>query len=638
MLQVAMEVKECHHLEEPLLTNSHSLSFYSNANFLSKLTFSWMSPLLYMGRQKRLDLEDIPELASGDRVNGVFSIFREKLQLHGSLNALALAKSLIASAWRELLLSVVFSVIFTICSFVGPYLIESFVQYLHAHQNHSVKGYILVSIFLFAKLVECLAQRHWFFRAQKFGMKAHAALVAKIYEKGLSLSNRSTQYYGCGEIVNLMSVDAERIGRFSWYMIDFCLIPVQVGLALVILYNKLGFASLVALAATTLVMTTNIPFSKLEQSFQEKIMESKDMRMKTTSEILRNMRILKFYGWEMRFLSKIINLRENEMSWLRKFLYTEVIITFVYYGAPIFVSLATFSACVIMGTPLESGKVLSALATFGILKDPIYNLPDIISMLAQTLVSIDRISTFLSLEECQFNAIEKIHEINSEINSEVAAEIISSNFSWDPSSDRLTLKDINLRVLHGMKVAVCGAVGSGKSSLLSCILGEIQMLSGTMKVSGSTAYVAQSPWIQSGTIESNILFGKEMNRDKYQCVIEACALTKDLKMLPFMDKTIIGERGINLSGGQKQRIQIARALYQDCDIYLLDDPFSAVDAQTGNHLFKECMLGLLASKTVIYVTHQMEFLPSADLILVMKMGEFIQTGKYDDILKSILPQ
>ncbi|KAB1199138.1 ABC transporter C family member 3 [Morella rubra] len=251
-------------------------------------------------------------------------------------------------------------------------------------------------------------------------------------------------------------------------------------------------------------------------------------------------------------------------------------------------------------------------------------------MIAQTKVSLDRIASFLRLDDLQSDAIETLPRGSSD----TAIEIIDGNFSWDLSSPNPSLKDINLKVQHGMRVAVCGTVGSGKSSLLSCILGEVPKISGTIMLCGTKAYVAQSPWIQSGKIEENILFGKEMEKEKYERVLEACSLKKDLEILSFGDQTVIGERGINLSGGQKQRVQIARALYQDADIYLFDDPFSAVDAHTGSHLFKECLLGLLSSKTVIYVTHQVEFLPAADLILVMKDGRITQAGKYSDILNS----
>ncbi|KAM0933329.1 putative ABC-type xenobiotic transporter [Dioscorea sansibarensis] len=628
------------HLLEPLV-NGHddskslernhdscrNLCLYSSANFFSMLSFSWVGPLLSLGSRKRLDLDDIPKLASHDSACHVYSVFSHKLQLDCRIGSFKLVKALFLSVWREILLSILFALCFTCASFIGPYLLDAFVRYLEARQEATVEGQVLVFVFLFAKVIECVSQRHWFFQTQRFGMKSQAALVAMIYKKSLTISNQSRQSGGGGEIVNLMSVDAERIGDSSWYMIDLCLIPFQVGLSLVILYKSLRLASLVTFAATVLVMVLNLPFSKLEQVFEAKIMECRDKRIKATSEILRNMRILKLYGWEMRFLSKILELRKNEMNWLKKYLYTEVILTFVYWSAPIFVSVATFSACLLMGVPLESGKVLSALATFNMLKDPICNLPDTISLLAQALVSVNRISTFLSLEEWQPDIVEKLPRGSSD----VAVEISDGNFSWEPSSSNCTLKDLNLQVSHGMKVAVCGIVGSGKSSLLCCMLGEISKRSGTIKLCADVAYVGQSPWIQSGTVESNIIFGMEMSREKYEHILEACSLKKDLEILPQGDQTIIGERGINLSGGQKQRLQIARALYRDADIYLFDDPFSAVDAHTGNHIFKECILEYLGSKTVIYVTHQVEFLSSADLILVMKEGRIDQAGRYNDI-------
>ncbi|CAM8990670.1 unnamed protein product [Rhodiola kirilowii] len=427
-----------------------------------------------------------------------------------------------------------------------------------------------------------------------------------------------------------MTVDAERIGDFSWYMHDPWLVVLQVGLALVILYKNLGVAAVAALIATVVVMVLNFPLGKVQENFQEKLMKSKDKRMKATSEILRNMRILKLQGWEMKFLSKIIELRRLEAGWLKKYLYTSSLTTFLFYGAPTFVSVAAFGTCMFLGIPLQTGKILSALATFRILQEPIYNLPDTVSMIIQTKVSLDRLSGFLRLDDLPPDVVERLPKYVSDY----AIEIINGNFSWDVTSSNPTLEDINIKVSHGMRVAVCGTVGSGKSSLLSCILGEMPKVSGTIKLSGTKVYVAQSPWIQSGKIQDNILFGKDMDRERYDMVIDVCSLKKDLEILSFGDQTVIGERGINLSGGQKQRIQIARALYQDADIYLFDDPFSAVDAHTGTHLFKECILGLLGSKTVIYVTHQVEFLPAADLIMVMKGGRITQSGKYNDILNS----
>ncbi|KAJ3694201.1 hypothetical protein LUZ60_009681 [Juncus effusus] len=608
-------------------------SLFIDAGFFSILTFSWMGPLLALGKKKTLDLEDVPLLDTRDSINGIFPNFKAKLDTESPLDRITtfkLAKVLILNNLSHVILTAVYVLIYTLATYVGPYLVDSFVQYLYGNRTSPNQGYYLVLGFIVAKLFEGLSMRHWFFRLQQACIRVRAALVGTVYEKGLSLSSKSRQSRTSGEIINVLSVDVERIGTFGWYIHDLWMVPIQIGLALAILYSKLGIASLSALAATVLVMLLNLPLSRVEEKFQEKMMESKDVRMKAMSEILRNMRILKLQAWEMKFLSKIVDLRKIEESWIKKFVYANAGVIFLFWGTPTFVAVVTFGTCALMGTPLESGKVLSALATFRVLQQPIYNLPDTISMIIQTKVSLDRISSFLCLEDLPHDAVQRLPKGSSD----VAVEVKDGNFSWSSSNEEATLGDINFRVDNGMRVAVCGSVGSGKSSLLSCILGEMPKLSGKVKICGRTAYVGQSPWIQSGKIQDNILFGAEMDEERYERVLEVCCLKKDLEILPFGDGTVIGERGINLSGGQKQRIQIARALYQDADIYLFDDPFSAVDAHTGSHLFKECLLGFLASKTVIYVTHQVEFLPSADLILVMKGGKIAQAGKYNDILKS----
>ncbi|KEH33999.1 multidrug resistance protein ABC transporter family protein [Medicago truncatula] len=615
------------------LRNESSTS-YSNAGFLSILTFSWMTPLIALGNKKTLNHEDLPLLSTNECANGTFTTFRNKLELEcgnvRNVTTINLAKVLFFSTWQGILLSGFFALLYTCASYVGPYLIDNLVQYLNDENKAKNEGYILAMMFVGAKLVECLSQKHWMFKFQQVGVRIQSMLVSIIYAKGLTLLYQSKEGYSSGEIINLMTVDAERIGEFCWYMHETWRAVLQVSLALFILHRSVGNASLAAFAATVVVMLLNHPMASLQEKFQGKLMEFKDKRMKATSEILMNMRILKLQAWEMKFLSKIIQTRKLEETWLKKFLGGAAIIRFLFFNAPTFVAVVTFGACVVIGIPLESGKILSALATFKILQTPIYSLPDTISMIAQTKVSLDRIVAFLRLDDLQADVVEKLPRGSSDI----AIEIVDGNFSWDLSSANTTLKNINLRVFHGMRVAVCGTVGSGKSSLLSCIIGEIPKISGNLKVCGTKAYVAQSPWIQSGKIEENILFGREMDKEKYEKVLEACSLKKDLEVLPFRDQTIIGEKGINLSGGQKQRVQIARALYQNADIYLLDDPFSAVDAHTGSHLFKECLLGLLKTKTVIYITHQVEFLPDADLILVMKEGRITQSGKYNDILTS----
>ncbi|KAI3832051.1 hypothetical protein MKW92_029075 [Papaver armeniacum] len=470
--------------------------------------------------------------------------------------------------------------------------------------------------------------RHSSFKLETVGIRVKNALAASIYDKLLTLSNQSRQDSSSGEIVNIMAVDADNISYFCLGLHECWIVPLQVILALLLLYRNVGVASFAALLVTVLVILANIALGRLQGTLQRKLMESKDERMKTMTEIIRNMKILKLQGWEMRFLSKVIALRENEEGWLRKGLWTETIRSVIFHVSPTIVSAVTFFACVLTGIPLESGKVLSTIATVGILKEAFFDLPWLVSKFSKAKVSLDRISSYLRQKDVQANYITELPST-----SKVAIDIRNGNFSWS-CSETPTLKDVNLQVFNGMRVGVCGTVGSGKSSLLACILGEMKNLSGEIGLRGRKAYVSQSPWIQSGTIEENILFGKEMDREKYVRVLEACSLEKDLGVLPFGDQTIIGERGINLSGGQKQRTQIARALYQDAEIYLFDDPFSALDAHTGTHLYKECLLKFLKSKTVIYTTNQVEFLPSADLILVLKEGKITQSGTYNEILTS----
>ncbi|XP_043688340.1 ABC transporter C family member 3-like [Telopea speciosissima] len=592
-----------------------------------------MGPLLALGYKKTLDPQDIPQLANRDSATVVFSQFRNELESDGNggqVNTFKMVKVLILSTWKEILWTAIFSVICTLASYVGPYLINAFVQYLNSPHQQKYKGYVIVFIFFLSKLISSLSERHLFFQLRKMAIRVRAALVSIIYKKSLKLSSQSKQSHTSGENINLVTVDVDRIGFFSWYLHDIWTVPVQVVLALLILYKSLGVASFVAFIATIILMLANVPLGKLQEKFQEGSMDSKDKRMKVTSEALRNMRILKFHGWEMKFLAKITELRNFETRWLKKLLYTLAMTSFVYLCSPMFVSMVTFGFCVLMEIPLESGKIVSALATINLLKGPIYTLPDTFSMIVQTKVSLDRITSFLCLDDLHPNIVQTLPRDSTE----VAVEIVNGNFSWDLHSPNLTLKNLNIRVYHGMKVAVCGSIGSGKSSLLSCILGEVPKVFGAIKLHGTKAYVAQSPWIQSGKIVDNILFGKKMDKERYEMILEACSLKKDLELFTFGDQTIIGDRGINLSGGQKQRIQIARALYHDADIYLLDDPFNSVDAYTGTHLFKECVLGILSSKTIIYVTHQIEFLTSADLILVMRDGKITQAGKYEEILSS----
>ncbi|GAB2262731.1 hypothetical protein Droror1_Dr00003728 [Drosera rotundifolia] len=624
-------------LHEPLLIEEEAgclkVTPYSEARLFSLATLSWLNPLLATGARRPLELKDIPLLAPRDRSKMNYKILNskwEKMKSQSPTKRPSLGWAILKCFWREAACNAIFAGLTTLVSYVGPYMISYFVDYLGGKETFPHEGYVLAGTFFTAKLVETLATRQWYIGVDILGMHVRSALTAMVYRKGLKLSNTARQSHTSGEIVNYMAVDVQRVGDYSWYLHDIWMLPLQIVLALAILYKNVGIASLATLVATIFSIIITVPIAKIQEDYQDKLMAAKDERMRKTSECLKSMRVLKLYAWEDRYQVKLEEMRNVEFKWLRKALYSQAFITFIFWGSPIFVSVVTFATSILLGRELTAGAVLSALATFRILQEPLRNFPDLVSMMAQTKVSLDRLSGFLLEEELPEDATISLPRGVTDI----AIEIKDGEFCWDPSSTRPTLTGIQMKVDKGMLVAVCGIVGAGKSSFLSCILGEIPKICGDVSVCGSAAYVSQSAWIQSGTIEENILFGSPMDKPKYKAVLHSCALSKDLENLSHGDQTIIGDRGINLSGGQKQRVQLARALYQDSDIYLLDDPFSAVDAQTASFLHKEFILTALASKTVIFVTHQVEFLPSADVILVLREGRIVQAGKYFDLLQA----
>ncbi|CAI9103406.1 OLC1v1001875C1 [Oldenlandia corymbosa var. corymbosa] len=608
-------------------------SLYGKATFLQLITFSWLNPLFEIGYKKPLNQEDVPDVDlshSAHTLSPCFGDCLDRVKRKDGTTKPSIYKALYIYGRKKAATNAFLAGIAAASSYVGPYLINDLVEFLVDKKSRSLRsGYLLALAFLSAKIVETIAQRQWKFGARQLSLRCKAALISHIYQKGLVLSSTSRQSRTSGEIINIMSVDVQNISEFTWYLNILWMLPIQISLAVYVLHNNLGWGSLVALAATLAVMYGNIPLTRTQKRFQGNIMKTKDDRMKVTSEVLHNMRTIKLQAWNNYYLRKLEILRKTENHCLWKSLRLQTIIIFIFCGSPALISGVTFVGCALLGIPFTAGRVLSALATFRMLQDPIFKLPELLSVIAQAKTSADRIASYLQEDEIQLDAVSMIPKQETEF----SIEINSGKFSWENDSRNATLDEINLKVTRGMKVAICGLVGSGKSSLLSCILGEMSKQSGIVNISGTNAYVAQSPWILNGHVRENILFGSPYDSDRYLRTVEACALRKDFELFPAGDLTEIGERGINMSGGQKQRIQIARAVYQDADIYLLDDPFSAVDAHTGTQLFKDCLMGILKKKTIIYVTHQVEFLSAADLILVMQNGRIAHAGSYEKLLE-----
>ncbi|GFP81057.1 ABC transporter c family member 10 [Phtheirospermum japonicum] len=611
---------------------------FAKAGFFSKFTFWWLNPLMIRGNEKTLEDEDIPKLREDDRAESCYLLYKEtqdREKQSEPLSQLSILKTILLCHSKEIFVSGFFAFLKVVTISAGPLLLKAFINVAEGNESFEHERYVLVLTLFFTKILESIAQRQWYFRSRLVGLKIRSLLTAAVYQKQLRLSNAAKIIHSSGEIMNYVTVDAYRIGEFPFWFHQIWTTSLQLCFAIVILFQSVGPATIAAMVVIILTVLCNMPLAKLQHKFQTKLMDAQDERLKAMSEALGNMKVLKLYAWETHFMRVIENLRKIEDQWLKAVQVRRAYNSFLFWSSPVLVSAATFGACYVLDVELSSSNVFTFVATLRLVQDPVRSIPDVVGVFIQAKVAFTRLANFLEAPEL----------VRTEARVSGADRSIwfeSADLSWDENHSKPTLRNVKLEVKGGDKIAICGEVGSGKSTLLAAILGEVPITKGTVQVHGSIAYVSQSAWIQTGSIRENILFGSDMNSDIYRDTLERCSLVKDLELLPYGDLTEIGERGVNLSGGQKQRIQLARALYNDADIYLLDDPFSAVDAQTATSLFyklissiaQEYVMGALSEKTVLLVTHQVDFLPAFDSVLLMSDGEILHAAPYTQLLST----
>uniref|UniRef100_A0A8C2AUR3 Multidrug resistance-associated protein 1 n=1 Tax=Cyprinus carpio TaxID=7962 RepID=A0A8C2AUR3_CYPCA len=637
------------------------------ASFLSRITFWWITGLMVIGYKRPLEEKDLWSLNTEDKSEKVVpqlvrrwdqecnkvkrpidkTLYSPKRAAKGEKkdgqpieeSEILLAKTLQKTGEPSLfcalcrtfgpyfLVSSLYKIIHDILMFVGPEILRLLIQFVNDSSAPSWHGYFYTTLLLVCTCVQTLILQKYFHVCFVTGMRLRTAIVGAVYRKALVITNAARRTSTVGEIVNLMSVDAQRFMDLITYINMIWSAPLQVILALYFLWQNLGPSVLAGVAVMVLMVPLNAVIAMKTKTYQVAQMKSKDNRIKLMNEVLNGIKVLKLYAWELAFKDKVSAIRESELRVLMKTAYLGAVSTFTWVCAPFLVALSTFAVYVLVDEHniLDAQKAFVSLALFNILRFPLNMLPMVISSMVQASVSMKRLRVFLSHEE--------LDEDNVERPAITACEIVDGAFSWS-KHDSPTLKRINVRVPEGAFVAVVGHVGSGKSSLLSALLGEMQKQEGSVSIKASVAYVPQQAWIQNATLKDNILFGREAKDSWYEKVVEACALLPDLEVLPGGDLTEIGEKGVNLSGGQKQRVSVARAVYCNCAVYLLDDPLSAVDAHVGKHIFEKVIgpQGLLQGRTRVLVTHGLSFLPQADLILVMVDGEITEMGSYTELL------
>nr|CAB3486518.1 unnamed protein product [Digitaria exilis] len=636
-----------HHIGD----EAHDATPYAAASLLSRVTFSWINPLISKGyAAKSLAAADVPSLAGDHRAEASYALFMSNWPSSSTTSRHPVAVALWRSFWPQFVLTGMLGVANIAAMYVGPSLVDRFVTYIQ-HGGTPWEGLKLVLILLVGKAAQTLASHHYNFQGQLLGMRIRGALQTSLYRKSLRLSTGARRAHGTGAIVNYMQVDAGTVASAMHGLHGLWQVPLQVMVSLLLLYTYLGVSVLMTLAVIVAATAITAFANKLSLDYQLRFIGARDGRVRALTEMLNHMRVIKLQAlqaWEETFGGKVRELRQEEMGWLVKFTLFMCANNVVFSSCPLAMNVLVFATYLASGGHLDAGKVFTATSFFSMLEGPMRSFPQTMVSSMQAFVSLGRLDAFLSDTEVDTTAVDRVE---SGGDGDVAVKVHGGVFAWDvPDSEakgndeqngrgeeprkETVLDGIDVEVSKGELVAVVGMVGSGKSSLLSCIMGEMYKLSGKVSIYGSTAFVAQTAWIRNGTIQENILFGNTMHPERYSEVIRACCLEKDIEMMDFGDQTEIGERGINLSGGQKQRIQLARAVYQDCDIYLLDDIFSAVDAHTGSAIFTECLKGILKNKTVILVTHQVDFLQNVDKIFVMKDGLVIQSGSYPELLAS----
>uniref|UniRef100_A0A8D0CKE2 ABC-type glutathione-S-conjugate transporter n=1 Tax=Scleropages formosus TaxID=113540 RepID=A0A8D0CKE2_SCLFO len=497
------------------------------------------------------------------------------------------------------------------------------------------KGYFYASLMFLLSCLQSLFNHQYMYTCFTVGMRVKTAVMGLVYRKSLIISSAARKTCTVGEIVNLVSADTQKLMDFVVYFNAVWLAPIEITLCLFFLWQHLGPSALAGIATVILIFPLNGFIAKKRSKLQVQ-MKFMDGRIKLMNEILNGIKILKFYAWEKAFLEQVLGYRQKELKALKKSQILYSISVASFNSSSFLIAFAMFGVYVLIDDKnvLDAQKVFVSMALINILKTPLSQLPFAISTTMQVQQTVQN-NLYKYVNAVPFvsgsSSRTLLHIVHSVLLYNVTIE--NGTFSWSTEAPPC-LKKINLQVARGSLVAVVGHVGSGKSSLLSAVLGETEKRSGRVSVKGSVAYVPQQAWIQNAALQDNIMFGREKKLSWYQRVLEACALLPDLEILPAGDATEIGEKGLNLSGGQKQRVSLARAVYRNADIYLLDDPLSAVDAHVGQHIFDKVIgpKGMLRDKTRVLVTHGMSFLPQADLILVLVDGEITEMGSYSELM------
>ncbi|KAI8617356.1 P-loop containing nucleoside triphosphate hydrolase protein [Chytriomyces sp. MP71] len=499
-------------------------------------------------------------------------------------------------------------------------------------------------------------------------MSVKAALVSMVYNKAFRLGTKGRAKYPTGVIMNLIASDCAVIEMSLQFLTDVFCLPLEVITLSIVIIVFAGPAGVSGLSFMILCTGLSLGISSLALGIERKALAATDERVKLTSEVINGIKIVKFFAWETPFFERLTMLREQELAQHIRLRMINASFSAIMNVIPAFTNVIVFTVYQALGNHVDAATVFSTLSVINLIKLPIAVAPFISQSVFSSLVSMERLAKFLAAEEMDESEVARRAAAVEKMDGSNAIEFQNASFEWsaaegvegDDEAEELTpkiadmpqsvsaetltppsiqsekfsfkLQNINLNVKKGSLTLVVGRVGSGKSSLLSSLIGDMIPVEGVVAVNGRMGYSPQASWLQNTTLRANVLFGSPFDEKRYNETIQCCGLSKDLTLLPHGDMSDIGEKGITLSGGQAARVNLARAVYSNSDILLLDDPLAAVDSHVGKHILEECILGVCASKTVLLVSHQLHIAPQASHIVVMDNGVIAEQGSFAELM------
>ncbi|GAV08511.1 hypothetical protein RvY_18193 [Ramazzottius varieornatus] len=621
------------------------------------LLFLWVDPLMQQGADGFLHkADDLFELPAKLKADAHAQTVQKALARNPKTSRFYLPQILIGIWGMQWLFLGIMKLAYSFLQYTSPLFVNVLVSSIENPASQpEYYGYLFGLGLITVNLMSATTQLHYAFQVEKLNLCMRGALVDTVYSKLLRVHTSAlSESMASSQVVNLVGTDCEKVSGNVQYLHQMWAMPLQIAVALYLLYQQVGFAFIGGLVFIILLVPLNQVLASKISSQVEQNLKERDARVRLMSEALKAIRVIKFHAWEKWFCSRVAGVRIKEMKTVKTIKYLDACCVYFWATTPMIMSVLTFTTYVWMGNSLTAAKVFTCLSVFGLVIVPLNAIPWIITGTVEAWISAKRLQKFLTLSEIDVGTYYSLEEGDSA--SENVVTMRKGCFSWSRPKEGPTLDhnlvdqasegknqlvDIDVSVKRGELVGVVGKVGSGKSSLLQAILAEMYATDGMVQLQPKSllegfAFVPQDNWIQQGTIMSNIHFSlPTLDLDLYHKVLEACALQQDLQGLTHGSQTQIGEQGVTLSGGQKARIALARAVLQNKEVILLDDPLSAVDAQVANHIFDQCILKLLRGKTRLLVTHHLDFLQAADRILVMEQGKIVHNGPPHLILPTL---